>query len=193
MEKYKKKYTITADNARKGFEAMIELSNRLANESSKNDFLNYLFPEKQNHHIDYLKSKTYYSELYKLHPIGSLYVSFKNIPDNDRKRIVDWLYKKYNIKEQDIIVAQWIAKWTFNYLNYLEFEKILKSDNFNNSVDIEAEWKKYKNIGLERYLYQLDDNNLNKFIDWANNKRLKHIDNYKYNFIEEEYLEHYFI
>lgn len=94
-----------------------------------------------------------------------------NLISNRYKAIIrNFIKKKFKIKQNDkgILYVIWMSRYMYCFLGLGEMISI-----FGNREEAEKQFDKWKTLGYERYLLDLNANYLSKFIDWCNAHRIK--------------------
>lgn len=160
--------TFTISHIRNGLRLTTTLSSILNNDNRKvNDFFNKLFDDKPDHHIDYLKSKMYISHHSNTFS-GGLYITYKNMPEDDRMKIINQLDNYIDMKSLEVTL--WFIRWSFGKMGYSWMMDVLDLKDTN----LEKEWNTYKETDLDTYFMNLNDHKLQKYIDDINKMRFEY-------------------
>lgn len=128
-----------------------------------------MWPNKDKHHIEYLKRKLIAAISHANNISGALFISHKHISDKDRTKIINYLQKTIDVDLLSIKITSWfIGRYYYSY-NIVWIQQILNLDEKN----IKLNRKSYKNNNLDNYFSSMNDNNLQKIINAMNEHRQK--------------------
>lgn len=162
---------IEITDIKKGLLLTVHLSKILNNNFECEKFFNELCENKPTHYIEYLKSKlgnatSHHTKKFS----GALYISCKNIPDEERIKIINSLNKIYNIEIKLIKITTWFIKWVFCELGIFWMQDVLNISE----KELDKEWNNYLQDDFDSYILSLNDMKLQKYIDAINKMRVNH-------------------
>lgn len=150
------------DELRDGIKYTNMLSNIFNNRFLYEDFFKKVYHNVPNHHIEYLKSKLGNAMSFHNNTIsGGCYIAEYNIPEDDRTKIMNFISK--NNDTLKIKKATNFIKYIFCEISLMFLQELFKDDAKN-------EWNEYKKTNLDKYLLNLSDEKLEKYLNIFNNK-----------------------
>jgi hypothetical protein len=167
-----KQIKFTIDHIREGLKLTTFLSSILNDDNNDNvdKFFENLWKDKEYYHIDYLKSKLSNSISHHAGKIsGALFISYKNIPEVDRMRLIKYLINIINdsVNMGPLEITLWFIKWSYSNLGIFWMRDVLGLlDN-----ELENEWQIYKKTNFDNYFSNLTDDKLQSYVDAINKMR----------------------